>query len=213
MRNVVSLGCILLFPLAGCDAVESLLEQIASETDAREAIAAMVDALSEAQPSEQAMGEPVHRAAGNGEQIVDHSQPCSGGGRVDFEGTLDLQNVGGAGLDDDFDPTSDDLPSGVDDVPSVGFSYEVRFDGCTVDGVILDGRLNYTLETRWDATAGEFDATWDYQGSVDVTGTVEGRCDFSFGGTGTAALEAWASGLPGAFDGDACGYEAAELGI
>lgn len=213
MRNVVSLGCVLLFPLAGCDAAENLLEQIASETDARAAMSAMVDALSEAQPSEQSMDEPVHRAAGAGERIVDHSQPCSSGGSVHFEGELDLRNVDGVGLSEDFDPTDDDIPAGIDDVPSVSFSYEVRFDGCTVDGVILDGRLNYTLETGWDASAAEFDATWDYEGSVDVTGTVEGHCDFSFGGTGTAGLEAWTSGLPGAFDGDACGYEAADLGI
>ena len=213
MRNVVSLGCLFLLPLAGCDAAETLLEQLASEAEAREAMSAMVAALSDAQPSSQRRGDAVHRAAGDGERIVDISHPCPSGGTVHFEGTLDLQNVGNTGLGDDFDPSSGEVPTGVGDPPSVGFSYEVRFEGCTVDEVRLDGRLRYELETGWDSAGSQFDATWDYEGSVDVSGSVEGRCDFSFGGTGIAGLENWASGIPDGFDGDACGFEAADLDL
>lgn len=211
MRNVSTLGFLVLLPLAGCaDAAQSILERIASEAEARQAMSAMVAALSDAQPSAQHQSETVHRAAGDGEQVVDATAPCQDGGKIRFSGTLDLQGIGDTGLPDDWDPTSGDIPTGTDVNPSVGFSYTVSFDGCTVEGVVLDGALEYALETSWDGA--KLDASWDYEGSVDVTGAVVGHCDFSFGGTGDLSAEDWAGGVPAGFEGDACGYDAEVLG-
>ena len=210
MRNVSTLGFLVLLSLAGCDAAQSVLEQIGSEADARQAMSAMVRALSDAQPSAQRSSGTVLRAAGDGEQVVDVSAPCAGGGQIRFEGTLDLQGIGDTRLPDDWDPTSGDIPTGADVMPSVGFAYAVKFDGCTVEGVVLDGSLEYSLETSWDGA--QFDATWDYEGSVDVTGAVEGHCDFAFGGSGDLDAADWAGGLPAGFEGDACGYDAEGLG-
>ena len=205
MRNVSTLGFLVLSPLSfalgGCDAAKSLLEQIANEADARQAMSAMVAALSDAMPSGQGRGEAVHRAAGDGERFVDLSAPCASGGQIRFEGTLDLQGLGDTGLPD--------APTGTEATPSVGYSYTVTFDGCTVEGVALDGTLEFSLETRWEGT--RFDATWNYEGSVEVSGAVEGRCDFAFGGRGDLDAEDWAAGVPAGFEGDACGYDAAGL--
>ena len=210
MRNVSTLGFLVLLPLAGCDAAETLLEQIANEADARQAMSAMVAALSDAQPSAQHASGTVLRAAGDGQQVVDASTPCAEGGQIRFVGTLDVQGIGDTGLPDDWDPTSGDIPTGTDVTPSVGFAYTVTFDGCTVEGVVLEGSLEYALETSWDGS--QFDASWDYAGSVDVTGAVRGHCDFSFGGSGDLSAEDWAGGIPAGFEGDACGYDAEVLG-
>ena len=211
MRTVSTLGFLLLVPFTGCDAAESLLEQIANEADARQAMSAMLAALSDHQPSEQKLSDAVHRGAGDGDKIVDLSHPCAGGGSVNFEGTLNLENLGTGLPGDDYDPLGGDpIPTG-DVVPSIGFTYEVHFDGCTTEGVTLDGTVSYDLETDWDDAGSMFDANWDYSGLIEVTGDVTGSCEFAFAGLGDLPLENWGGGVPSGFDGDACGYDAQTL--
>ncbi len=209
-RNV--LGLLLLLPMVACDdAAASLLEPFTSETDARAAVSAMISALSETQPEAQHQGETVLRGAGDiGGQIIDVSVPCAGGGSIAFEGSLEIENVD-AGIGEDFDPFDpNDLPTEAD-VPSVGFTYSVIFDGCMVEGVVLDGSLDYALETGWNEGAGMLDASWSYGGTIDVSGDVSGQCAFDFGGTGALDAGDWAGGLPDAFTGEACGFDAEGL--
>lgn len=206
-----ALGLLLLFPLSACDDAASLLEPFTSETDARAAMSAMLSALSAGQPEAQVHGGTVLRAAGDiGGQIIDVSVPCVGGGEMAFAGELDIQNVTG-GIGEDFDPLdSEDLPTEAD-VPTVGFTYSVTFDSCTVEGVVLDGTLDYALETGWDAESSSFDASWSYGGTIDVSGDVSGQCAFDFAGSGELSADDWTTAIPEGFSGDACGFDAGSV--
>lgn len=208
-RSILGLLLLLLLPLGGCDdAAASLLEPFTSETDARAAVSAMLSALSETRPEGQMRGGTVLRGAGDvGAQLIDADVPCDGGGSIAFAGELEIGNVDG-GIGEDFDPLDPaDAPTGVD-VPAVGFTYSVTFEGCAIDGIVLEGSLDYALETAWDAAIGSFDATWSYGGTIDVFGDVSGQCAFDFGGQGDLDAAQWAAGLPESFVGDACGFEA-----
>lgn len=206
-----ALGLLLLLPLSACDDATSLLEPFTSETDARAAVSAMLSALSETQPESQMHGGTALRAAGDvGGQIIDVSVPCAGGGEISFAGELEISNVTG-GIDEDFDPLDPgDLPTEAD-VPTIGFTYSVTFEGCSTEGVVLDGTLDYALETSWDADATSFAATWSYGGTIDVSGDVSGQCAFDFGGSGDLSADDWAAAIPEGFSGDACGFDAASV--
>lgn len=206
-----ALGLLLLLPLGACDDAANLLAPFTSDTDARAAVSAMLSALSEGQPEAQMQGGTVLRAAGDvGGQIIDVSVPCESGGSMAFEGELEIDNVDG-GIGEDFDPLDPGEVPTEADAPTVGFTYSVSFEGCAIDGIILEGSLDYALETSWDTGAGSFDATWSYGGTIEVSGDVSGRCDFDFGGEGDLEAAAWSAGLPESFVGDACGFEADAL--
>ncbi len=168
----------------------------------------MLGSLSSYQPAAQERSETTFRSQDD-TQVVDADVPCGGGGSVRFAGELVLSTP--TGLGDDFDPSNPGPLDPSEYAASVSFSFDVRFEGCRHDGVTMDGDMRYTLNSAWDADADSLSLAWDYEGEVEFSGAVEGACRFDFGGSGLGDAEDWNRSDPARFDGDACGFEAAEV--
>ncbi|MEM6992118.1 MAG: hypothetical protein AAF721_16530 [Myxococcota bacterium] len=216
MRNhlaPVSLFVLSSIAALGCDA--SALPGVASSSDASAGISAVLRALRGNNP------EALHIDNGPSSfrevdldgvgGAVDVSSPCAGGGTVAFAGELSI--TGSAGADaSDFDPFNPDQDDIEVHIPEVNFDYTVTFDGCTEDGVTIDGEMTWSLESSWDSEALELSMSWAFLGGVDFTGAATGHCDFDFQGSASSAEEeGWTEVDLDAAEGSACGFEAGEV--
>lgn len=84
-----------------------------------------------------------------------------------------------------------------------GFDYTVAFDGCTNDGITLDGSWSYTFVANGTVAAG-FTYEWSYKGELTADGEVSGDCDFNLAGS---ASFGGGQGAEASVSGDACGRD------
>lgn len=119
---------------------------------------------------------------------IDTSADCLNGGTAHFKGTVD---------------TTIDLEN-----PAAGNStnldYTTTFNGCTTQGVTIDGTLDYTLMTM---TSGEGSASvhYTYAGEVTWSGDVSGSCVIDM----SADVVTDTTGASVSYKGSVCGFDAA----
>lgn len=192
---------------------------VSQDDDARRGTNAMLTAVSSGTPSSaglaRAEGANAFRSLEDSGDI-DIDVGCEGGGLMTFTGALDIEipeidipEVNPEDIDPenpgdiDVDGIGDLDPS--DYVPTVSFTFSVGFEGCTVEGVTMDGTLDYSMDTLWENDDVSFE--WDYSGLIEFSGAVDGACNLNFGGS-AAGVADWADADPADFEGDICGFEA-----
>ena len=135
---------------------------------------------------------------------IDLSVACPGGGSMAIEGRSRIDTQTGD-LDD-----ADQAWGGT----NAEFSLTVAFDGCDVEGVVMDGDLTYEQQLDVDSTVDSvrYDYHWSYQGLVELSGAAKGSCEVDMGAAFTSDGDDIDLDL-GARDysGTMCGFEAAEL--
>lgn len=200
---------------------EPTKEPVAQNDDARRGTQAMLTAVSSGTPSSAGLA----RADGansfrslEDSGAIDIDVGCEGGGSMTFLGELDLEipevdvpEVNPEDIDPE-NPGDIDVPEvdPADYIPNVSFTFTVGFEGCTFEGVTMDGSIDYSMETLWENDDVSFD--WNYTGLVEFSGAVDGACNLDFGGSAIGEAD-WADADPSEFEGDICGFEAsAELG-
>lgn len=108
--------------------------------------------------------------------------PCPGGGTAAFSGQLALDTFYG-----DFD-------------------WDVDYDACEVDGVVIDGTLRFSLEA--ERMIGEFSLLYTYRGDLTYSGDVVGTCVVDMTGGAMATREVNMRSLDIGYSGTICGHDA-----
>lgn len=126
---------------------------------------------------------------------VDVDFACLEGGSSSIKGTMVQEGS--------FDPDNPQAGG------SLAFSFDLtmKFDGCTSQGVTIDGKMTYVMDAEIDDTAGTSSYTFDYDGFVEFTGAVEGACAVEASGS----LSQDGSSVQATYEGNICGYSAEEL--
>lgn len=197
--------------LVACDA--GSLAAIGTQKDAKAGFDALLQALGGADTARsgaivpprgfregEAWGDGVH-------ELVDVIVPCSEGGQLVLSGTLEI-----AGLDawTDLDPGGIDPGALPGALPSVTFEYSVDFDACEEGGVTIDGAIDWSMASVVDAATYAASFDWSYAGTVTFSGAATGECALDLHGLGDGEIGTWQGVDPAAFDGEVCGYAAAE---
>jgi hypothetical protein len=86
------------------------------------------------------------------------------------------------------------------------FSFNLAFDGCGANDVIIDGVLSMSASVRVSDSSAEI--RFDYVGQLELSGAIEATCDID--ATGRVAAETSASGSSAevSFSGRICGASA-----
>lgn len=108
--------------------------------------------------------------------------PCLDGGSASFAGHLALDTFYG-----DFD-------------------WDVDYDACEVDGVVIDGNLQFTLDA--ERQIGEFNLIYTYRGELTYSGDVVGTCVVDMAGGASAMREVNMRSLDIGYSGTVCGHDA-----
>jgi hypothetical protein len=200
------------FLLCACDV--GSLAAIGSQKDAKAGFDALLAALGGADSARagqlrfprdfrdgEALGDGVHL-------LADVVVPCTDGGEMVLSGTLEI-----SGIDawSDIDPSEVD-PADFDPsaLPSAKFDYSVALDACSEAGVTIDGSITWSMSSIVDADTYGASFDWSYVGTVEFTGVANGECALDLHGLGDGELEGWEDVDPTQFDGDVCGFDAAE---
>ncbi len=197
--------------LVACDA--GSLAAIGNQKDAKAGFDALLAALGGADTARSAMLAPTlgfreGEVYGDGvHELVDVAVPCSEGGQLVLSGTLEL-----AGLDawTDLDPEDIDPGALPGALPSTTYDYAVDFDACKEAGVIIDGSIDWSMASVVDAATYAASFDWSYGGTVTFDGAATGECALDLHGLGDGDPGAWQDVDPTAFEGEVCGYSAAE---
>ena len=135
-------------------------------------------------------GNSMASASGNGPEDsfagLDYSfdYTCPEGGSAEFTGKITLESIYGE------------------------FDWDVAYNNCGSDGVIIDGTLDFSLDTR--STETEYSLTYTYTGELVYSGDVDGVCVIDMvGGTAVNTTETSIS-YDVAYKGSICGHDASE---
>ena len=135
-------------------------------------------------------GNSMASASGNGPEDafsgLDYSfaYACPEGGSADFKGKITLESIYGE------------------------FDWDVTYDNCGSEGVIIDGTLGFSLDTL--STETEYSLTYTYAGELIYSGDVDGVCVIDMvGGTAVNTTETSIS-YDVAYKGSICGHDASE---
>lgn len=197
--------------VVACDA--GSLAAIGNQKDAKAGFDALLQALGGADTARSGALAPTPgfregEVWGDGvHELVDVVVPCSEGGQLVLSGTLEL-----AGLDawTDLDPEDVDPAALPGTLPSATFDYGVDFEACQEAGVTIDGSIDWSMATVVDAATYAASFDWSYAGTVTFSGAATGECALDLHGLGDGEIGAWQGVDPAAFDGDVCGFSAAE---
>lgn len=118
-----------------------------NEADAQKAYGAVFYVLGQATSA----AESALTQAATVDVNIDFTYQCEGGGTLDLVGTL----------------------HGSDYFAS--FDYDATFNGCSAQGITMDGDLAYSLDVAETQTG--YDMDYSMNGDLEFSGGVEGSCD------------------------------------
>lgn len=88
------------------------------------------------------------------------------------------------------------------------FSFDVEFDDCGANNLVINGEIEYALGISTDANGSLF--TWGWKGDLSYSGEVEGDCEYDM--EGSLSVTTGGTGDPTSvsvqYGGTLCGYEA-----
>ncbi|MCA9649152.1 MAG: hypothetical protein H6712_02350 [Myxococcales bacterium] len=134
-----------------------------------------------------------------GSVSVDADVDCPDGGKMKLEGSAtldtDLGNLDGWDAFATF---------------AMEFDLSVDFRRCKVDGVKINGDLDYSLDIDADSTTGSATLDWAYTGEVRFSGEVKGSCEVDMHASASTG-NAFSDLEVRAYAGTMCGFEAGEV--
>ena len=86
------------------------------------------------------------------------------------------------------------------------FDLTVEFEGCSTDGVVIDGSLALHAEVDIDAHGTRVDTS--YAGDLTWSGAANGSCDIDVTASVSVVTEGDMADVDAEFHGDICGYDA-----
>ena len=192
--HAITLATVITSAAAGCD-VQKFVNSVANSEQASRGFRALVGALNRGESQYARLvvdGTATSFRDGDSEVVdVDGSFPCPDGGTASVEGEVRVLLV------EDIGPGTD--PEDLD----LGFDFSFEFDGCGIEGVTIDGNLDYTLGTD----TGRYE--WRYAGRLEFSGEAEGSCEIDM----TASADDIGEIGERTLQGEACGFGAEELDL
>jgi len=196
----------------GCDPAAALGETLGDSSSASRGMEALMGALSLGGPAGLARGEDSQFREAHGEipgvdvpdvdqeLEIDADAPCPGGGQMKITGQSKINTELGD-LDD---------PEQAWGGTSAEFTLTVTFEGCELEGVLMQGDVTY--EQKLEVSATDIDYDWSYSGLVEFSGAVEGSCEVDMAASYTGDGDEDEIGLGGrAYEGTMCGFDAGEV--
>ena len=102
--------------------------------------------------------------------------------------------------------TADSKLSDLRQSENVSVKYEVEFDGCESQGVIIDGSIDFDIELSYTESKIEYSQAID--GTLTWSGDVAGSCDVKIDGSATVNIGS--SSVQYEYSGEICGQEASK---
>jgi hypothetical protein len=91
------------------------------------------------------------------------------------------------------------------------FSFDVEFDDCGANEVVINGEIEYALGISTDGANTLL--TWGWDGDLEYSGDVEGDCEYNL--KGSLSVTAGTNGDPTSvsvqYTGTLCGHDAAAI--